>query len=207
MTEVSCTGFELSYTSRRSRIRQGGIPLPIGRIHRPSKTELPAANGHTDPIAMLSEFGTVFIFFLLGIIFVAGGLVTNWLLRPSRPTREKLLIYECGEDSPEHAHIRFNIRFYVIALVFLLFDLEFVMLFPWATVFGAIGHVAFWLGTVFLLVLIVGDVYLWRKGDLDWVIPRPVVPRLESLITHQKPRFRPSSEAVHASASEPSEPA
>jgi len=140
---------------------------------------------------MLTEFGKVFIFFVLGAIFVAGGLVTNWLIRPSRPTREKLMIYECGEDSEGPAHLRFNIRFYVIALAFLLFDLEFVMLFPWATVFRDLGVPAFWLGMVFVAVLLVGDIYLWKKGDLDWVSPKPVLPSLDTLITHEKPRFRP----------------
>jgi NADH-quinone oxidoreductase subunit A len=142
---------------------------------------------------MLTEFGKVFIFFILGLIFVAGGLVTNWLIRPDRPTREKLMIYECGEDAGQNAHIKFNIRFYVIALAFLLFDLEFVMLFPWATVFRQIGESAFWLGMVFIVVLIVGDLYLWKKGDLDWVIPKPVAPSLETLVTHERPRFRPPS--------------
>ncbi len=141
---------------------------------------------------MLTEFGTIFIFFLLGVIFVAGGLVTNWLLRPARPTREKLMIYECGEDAGGSAHIRFNIRFYVIALAFLLFDLEFVMLFPWATVFRDLGAPAFWLGSFFIGVLLVGDIYLWKKGDLDWVAPKPVRPTLETLITHEKPRLRPA---------------
>ncbi len=140
---------------------------------------------------MLTEFGTVFIFFLLGGIFVAGGLVTNWLIRPSRPTREKLMLYECGEDSDGTVHVRFNIRFYVIALAFLLFDLEFVMLFPWATVFRDLGVPAFWLGSVFIVVLLVGDIYLWKKGDLDWVVPQPVRPDLAMMLTHEQPRFRP----------------
>ena len=140
---------------------------------------------------MLTEFGKIFIFFLLGTVFVAGGLITNWLIRPSRPTREKNMIYECGEDAEGSAHLRFNIRFYVIALAFLLFDLEFVMLLPWATVFGELGEPAFWMGMVFLVVLIVGDLYLWKKGDLDWIVPAPVRPRLDLLITRDRPRFRP----------------
>jgi NADH-quinone oxidoreductase subunit A len=141
---------------------------------------------------MLTEFGKIFIFFILGAIFVAGGLVTNWLIRPVRPTREKEIIYECGEDAGGPAHIRFNVRFYVIALAFLLFDLEFVLLFPWATVFRGLGVPAFWLGMVFIGVLLVGDLWLWRKGDLDWVAPKPVLPRIDALLTHERPRFRPS---------------
>lgn len=144
---------------------------------------------------MLTEFGKIFLFFILGAIFVVGGLVTNWLIRPTRPTREKLMLYECGEDVEGAAHIKFNIRFYVIALVFLLFDLEFVLLFPWATVFRDLGEVAFWLGATFILVLIVGDAYLWKKGDLDWVLPKPEPLRLDGMVTQQKPRFRPSAPA------------
>jgi NADH-quinone oxidoreductase subunit A len=140
---------------------------------------------------MLTEFGKIFVFLILGGIFVAGGLITNWLIRPSRPTREKLMVYECGEDAEGKSHVKFNIRFYVIALAFLLFDLEFIMLFPWATVFRQIGEVAFLMGAVFIGVLLVGDLYLWKKGDLDWVIPPPVTPTLDKLITRQKPRFRP----------------
>jgi NADH-quinone oxidoreductase subunit A len=144
---------------------------------------------------MLTEFGKVFVFILLAVVFVVMGLVTNWLIRPTRPTPEKQLIYECGEDTAGPAHLKFNIRFYVIALAFLLFDLEFVMLFPWATVFGSLGPVAFWLGTTFIAVLIVGDLYLWKKGDLDWVLPKVVRPRLDLLVTHEKPRFRPPAPA------------
>lgn len=140
---------------------------------------------------MLTEFGQVFIFILLAVVFVAMGLITNWLIRPARPTPEKQLIYECGEDTAGPAHLKFNIRFYVIALAFLLFDLEFVMLFPWATVFGPLGPPAFWLGMVFLVVLIVGDLYLWKKGDLDWVLPPVVKPRLDLLVSRDRPRFRP----------------
>lgn len=141
---------------------------------------------------MLTEFGKVFIFFLLGVVFVAGGLLTNWLLRPSRPTAEKLALYECGEDPEGRAHIRFNIRFYVIALAFLLFDLEFVLLFPWATVFRSLGPPAFWLGAIVIIALLVGDVWLWKKGDLTWETTPSVRPSLDTLVTHEKPRFRRS---------------
>lgn len=139
---------------------------------------------------MLTEFGKVFIFLLLGVVFVAGGLITNWLLRPNRPTPEKIALYECGEDPEGRAHVRFNIRFYVIALAFLLFDLEFVLLFPWATVFRELGQPAFWLGTIFVLALLVGDLWLWKKGDLTWASSGPIVPSLDRLITYDKPRFR-----------------
>ena len=156
---------------------------------------------------MLTEFGKIFIFFIIAAMFVAGGLIANWALRPSRPTREKSLVYECGEDPEGAAHLKFNIRFYVIALAFLLFDLEFVMLFPWATVFRELGVPAFWLGMVFLVVLIVGDLYLWKKGDLNWVLPPPVAPTLDTLVTHERPRFRPPTPTPSPVKEEPVESA
>ena len=124
---------------------------------------------------MLTEFGKIFVFFILGAIFVAGGLIANFFIRPKRPTREKMMIYECGEDAEGPSHIKFNLRFYVIALAFLLFDLEFVLLFPWATVFRELGPTALWLDMGFIFILLVGYIYLWKKGDLDWIVPKPPV--------------------------------
>ena len=143
---------------------------------------------------MLTEFGTILIFFILGAIFVAGGLVTNWLLRPNRPTRQKQMVYECGEETEGSPHPKFNIRFYVIALAFLLFDLEFVLLFPWATALREAGEIALLLGLVVIGILLVGDIYLWKKGDLDWALPKPGPLSLQAVLTHDRPRFRPASD-------------
>lgn len=128
---------------------------------------------------MLTDFGRILIFILLGAVFVAGGFFASWLLRPRRPYAEKLSTYECGEEPVGNAWIRFNIRFYVIALIFLIFDVEAVFLFPWALVFRKMGMPAFVEMAVFLLILVVGFVHVWAKGDLDWDKPRPVVPTLE----------------------------
>jgi NADH-quinone oxidoreductase subunit A len=128
---------------------------------------------------MLTEFGRVLIFLIVGFIFVALGLVTAWLLRPNRPYPSKLTTYECGETPIGDTRIRFNIRFYVIALIFLLFDVEVVFLFPWATVYKDLGWFAFIEMLVFLAILFVGYAYVWRKGDLDWDKPAPHVPRYE----------------------------
>lgn len=125
---------------------------------------------------MLTEFGKVLIFFLLGIVFVGGGLAVAWLLRPRRPYAEKLATYECGEEPLGNAWVRFNIRFYVIALIYLVFAVEVVFLFPWALVYRSMGLVAFLEMAVFLAVLIIGFIYVWAKGDLDWDKPRPEVP-------------------------------
>ncbi len=128
---------------------------------------------------MLTEFGRVFIFLILGVVFVAGGLVFSWLIRPNRPYPSKLTTYECGEEPIGDTRVRFNIRFYVVALIFLIFDVEVVFLFPWATVFKGLGWFAFFEMMVFLVILFVGYAYVWRKGDLDWDRPTPKVPKYE----------------------------
>lgn len=128
---------------------------------------------------MLTEFGKVLIFFIIGGLFVAGGLIAAWLLRPRRPYPQKLATYECGEEPVGNAWVRFNVRFYVIALVFLIFDVEAVFLFPWALVYRHIGLLAFLEMAVFLAILIVGFAYVWVKGDLDWDKPLPEVPSIQ----------------------------
>jgi len=128
---------------------------------------------------MLTEFGRVLIFLIIGLVFVAGGLVTSWLIRPSRAYPSKLTTYECGETPLGDTRIRFNIRFYVVALIFLIFDVEVVFLFPWATVYKELGWFAFIEMLVFLGILFIGYAYVWRKGDLDWDKPAPRIPRYE----------------------------
>lgn len=128
---------------------------------------------------MLTEFGRVLLFLLVGALFVAVGLVTAWLLRPNRPYPSKLATYECGESPVGDTRVRFNIRFYVIALVFLIFDVEVVFLFPWATVYQGLGWFAFIEMAIFLVILFVGYAYVWRNGDLDWDKPAPVIPGYE----------------------------
>lgn len=113
------------------------------------------------------------------------------MLSPNNPNPEKLTSYECGEEPVGNAWMPFNSRFYVIALIFLLFDVEMVFVLPWATVFGnkTLSHADQrwgWLSLVemfvFLGILILGLVYVWVKGDLDWIKPQPVVPVSESRI-------------------------
>ncbi len=128
---------------------------------------------------MLTDFGRVFIFFILGAIFVAGGLVTSWLLRPHRPYPGKLTSYECGEEPLGDSWVRFNIRFYVVALIFIIFDVEIVFLFPWALVYKQLGLFAFIEMMVFIAILMVGFAYVWAKGDLEWDKPRPHIPKIE----------------------------
>lgn len=126
---------------------------------------------------MLTDFGRVFIFFVIGVIFVAGGLVAAWLLRPHHWYPGKLTSYECGEEPVGDTRVKFNIRFYVVALIFLIFDVEVVFLFPWALVYQRLGMFAFVEMVVFLGILFVGYTYVWAKGDLDWDKPEPHIPK------------------------------
>ena len=135
---------------------------------------------------MLTEFGKIFIFFLLAIVFVAIALFTARLIRPKRPTKEKYLTYECGEEVEGSPWVKFNIRFYVVALIFLIFDVEVVLLFPWALTYQEYGLYGFLVGLIFLLILGLGMAYEWRKGDLEWARPKPNIPHLNEILTNKQ---------------------
>jgi NADH-quinone oxidoreductase subunit A len=141
---------------------------------------------------MLTEFGKILVFLVIGAVFVAGGLIASWLLRPNRPSPGKLAPYECGEEPVGDAWVKFNVRFYVVALVFLIFEVEIVFLFPWALIYRELGLIAFIEMAVFLTILLVGLAYVWVKGDLDWDKPRPEIPRVR--------RFTPSGELMEVDA-------
>ncbi len=116
------------------------------------------------------EYVGVLLFLLVGALFVSLTLVVSSLVRPSKLTREKVMPYECGENPIGTAWgVRFNIRFYVFALVFLIFDVEAVMLIPWAVAFKGTGMIAFIGGMIFIGMLVLGLADVWRKGDLEWV--------------------------------------
>ena len=117
----------------------------------------------------LSAHSGILAFLVVVIGFLAVNLVLWWIIRPSRFSEEKLTTYECGENPVGSAWVQFNIRFYVFALIFLIFDVEAVFLLPWAVVFRKLGPLAFVEGLVFLAILAVALAYVWRKGDLEWV--------------------------------------
>ena len=127
---------------------------------------------------MLTDFGNIFIFILLAAVFVIICVIVAKILSPSRPTKEKLLIYECGENPEGSPWVKFNIRFYVVALIFLIFDVEVVLLLPWALVYKSFGITGYLIGFIFLFVLGLGMAYEWRKGDLEWARPRVTPPVL-----------------------------
>jgi NADH-quinone oxidoreductase subunit A len=130
---------------------------------------------------MLIEFGKVFVFLLIAIVFVIVALIAAKFIRPARPTHEKMLTYECGENPIGTPWVKFNIRFYVVALIFLLFDVEVVLLIPWALVYKGFGLGGFLVGAIFLFMLGLGMAYEWRKGDLEWVKPKVILPTLKNV--------------------------
>jgi NADH-quinone oxidoreductase subunit A len=132
------------------------------------------------------EYGVALLFLVGGVLFVIGGLFASKLLSPNRPNPEKNSTYECGEDPVGNARIQLNSRFYVAALIFLIFDVEVIFLFPWATVFADVhliqqAPIWGWLALVevflFAGILLLGLAYVWVKGDLDWIKPQPIVPK------------------------------
>ena len=135
---------------------------------------------------MLTEFGKILIFILLAVIFVVITLLVAKLVRPNRPTAEKLKTYECGENPEGSPCVKLNIRFYVVALIFLIFDVEVVLLFPWALSYKENGLYGFAVGIIFLLILGLGMAYEWRKGDLEWSRPQPKPPILSELLKVNK---------------------
>lgn len=126
----------------------------------------------------ISEFGNILIFIIGGILFISLVLFVGRLIRPRRPNEEKNATYESGEEAVGNAWAAFNPRFYVIALVFLLFEVELVFLFPWATVFGRAelieatngiwGKFAIAEMLMFIFILALGLAYAWKKGFLNW---------------------------------------
>jgi NADH:ubiquinone oxidoreductase subunit 3 (subunit A) len=117
----------------------------------------------------LTAHSSILSFLVVAIGFLAFNLLLWWVIRPSRFSEEKLTTYECGENPTGSAWVQFNIRFYVFALIFVVFDVEAVFLLPWAVVFKELGMLAFVEGLVFIGILVVALAYVWRKGDLEWV--------------------------------------
>jgi len=118
---------------------------------------------------MLEQYGTVGIFLLVSIGFVLVTFGIARLLRPHRPTDEKLQSYECGEPTIGPSWIQYNVRYYIFALLFVIFDVEVVFIIPWAVVYKQLGLFALVEMLIFLAILIFGLLYAWKKGVLKWV--------------------------------------
>jgi NADH-quinone oxidoreductase subunit A len=117
---------------------------------------------------MLAEYFPILLFILVGLAVGVGPMVLGRLLGPHRPDPEKLSPYECGFEAFEDARMKFDVRYYLVAILFILFDLEIAFLFPWAVALGDIGVAGFVAMMLFLGILVVGFVYEWMKGALEW---------------------------------------
>jgi len=117
---------------------------------------------------MLAEYFPILLFMLVGLAVGVAPLVLGKLLGPNRPDPEKLSPYECGFEAFEDARMKFDVRYYLVAILFILFELEIAFLFPWAAVINEIGFAGFLSMMVFLAILTVGFVYEWMKGALEW---------------------------------------
>jgi NADH-quinone oxidoreductase subunit A len=117
---------------------------------------------------MLNNYFPVLMFVLVGLAVGVGPMVAGFVLGPHRPDAEKLSPYECGFEAFEDARMKFDVRYYLVAILFILFDLEIAFLFPWAVVLEEIGLFGFFAMMIFLAILVVGFVYEWMQGALDW---------------------------------------
>ena len=117
---------------------------------------------------MLAEYFPILLFILVGVGIGVVPILLGKLLAPNRPDPEKLSPYECGFEAFEDARMKFDVRYYLVAILFILFDLEIAFLFPWAATLNEIGFAGFLAMMVFLAILTVGFIYEWMKGALEW---------------------------------------
>ena len=116
----------------------------------------------------LKDYLSIIIFLFIALGLSAGFIVLNFLFSPKNPDPEKLSAYECGFEAFGDSRMEFDVRFYLVAILFIIFDLEIAFLFPWAISLGKIGFLGFISMMIFLVILTVGFIYEWKKGALDW---------------------------------------
>jgi NADH-quinone oxidoreductase subunit A len=116
----------------------------------------------------LTEYLSIVVFLFLALGLSVGFIVINFLAAPNNPDPEKLSAYECGFEAFDDSRMEFDVRFYLVAILFIIFDLEIAFLFPWAISLGNIGIMGFWSMIIFLGVLTIGFIYEWKKGALEW---------------------------------------
>ena len=116
----------------------------------------------------LSEYLSIIIFLFIALFLSLGFVLVNFLFAPNNPDPEKLSAYECGFEAFDDSRMEFDVRFYLVAILFIIFDLEIAFLFPWAISLGNIGPIGFWSMIIFLGILTIGFIYEWKKGALEW---------------------------------------
>ena len=117
---------------------------------------------------LLTDYFSIILFLIIAIILSFGFIVVNFIFSPKKPDPEKLSAYECGFEPFNDSRMEFDVRFYLVAILFIIFDLEIAFLFPWAISLGNIGSLGFWSMMIFLFVLTIGFIYEWKKGALEW---------------------------------------
>ena len=118
--------------------------------------------------SMLLEYLPILIFLGIAAAMAVAAIAASYVIARQRPDSEKVSAYECGFEAFGDARSQFDVRFYLVAILFIIFDLEIAFLFPWAISLGTIGMLGFWSMVVFLAVLTIGFVYEWKKGALEW---------------------------------------
>jgi NADH-quinone oxidoreductase subunit A len=117
---------------------------------------------------LLSDWGAVFLFFIAAIGMSVGGIATGFILAPRRTTAQKVVTYECGVDTIGPTWVQFRTSYFLYALLFVIFDVETIYLYPWAVKFQSLGLFAFIEMIIFLFILIIGLWYAWKEGALEW---------------------------------------
>ena len=118
--------------------------------------------------SFLTDYLTIIIFLFMALGLSIGFIAINFLAAPNNPDPEKLSAYECGFEAFDDSRMEFDVRFYIVAILFIIFDLEIAYLFPWAVSLSNIGIYGFWSMMIFLGILTIGFIYEWKKGALDW---------------------------------------
>jgi NADH-quinone oxidoreductase subunit A len=130
--------------------------------------QAPRVTGRAMTTSLVSEYFPILVFLAIAIVIAGAAVGASLVVGKQNPDSEKLSAYECGFDAFADARSKFDVRFYLVSILFIIFDLEVAFLFPWAVSLGKIGMFGFWSMVVFLGVLTVGFVYEWKKGALEW---------------------------------------
>jgi NADH-quinone oxidoreductase subunit A len=117
---------------------------------------------------MLENYLPILVFILLGLIFGLAPIALAYMLGTQRPDDAKLSPYECGFEAFEDSRMKFDVRFYLVAILFIIFDLEIAFMFPWAVVLDDLGVYGFWAMVIFLAILVAGFAYEWKRGAMEW---------------------------------------
>lgn len=117
---------------------------------------------------MLQNYFPILLFVLVGLAVGVGPILIGWILSPNKPDAEKLSPYECGFEAFEDARMQFDVRYYLLAILFIIFDLETAFLIPWGVALKDLGMQGFVVMAIFLVELFIGFIYLWKKGALEW---------------------------------------